>query len=130
MQCCKCNAAMAKRAFEGVLVDRCPTCEGVWLDGGELNMLQHHEEKPVEELHVEAKEETIAERRRLVTALDMCPSCQKSALEEQILAGVELDVCPSCAGIHFDWGELNKVLKATETKGFMALIDKIREALT
>jgi len=35
MQCCKCNTAMDKRTFEGILVDRCPTCEGVaWVFEG------------------------------------------------------------------------------------------------
>lgn len=121
---------MTKRAFEGVLVDRCPTCEGIWLDGGELNMLQHHEEKSIEELHMEAAAEAVEEKQRLVTAMDMCPACQKSALEESLLAGVELDVCPSCNGMYFDWGELNKVLKLTESRGFMALIDKVRAALS
>lgn len=130
MQCCKCNTEMAKKAFEGILVDCCPTCEGIWLDGGELSMLQHHEEKSIEELHMEAREEAAEDRQRLVTAMDLCPACQKSPLEEQMLARVELDICPSCGGMYFDWGELTKVLEATESRGFMALIDSIREALT
>jgi Zn-finger nucleic acid-binding protein len=121
---------MDKKAFEGILVDRCPTCEGVWLDGGELSMLQHHEGKPVEQLNMEASAEAEEDRQRLVTALALCPDCQKSPLEEQTLAGVKVDVCPSCNGMYFDWGELYEVLEATESKGFMALIDKIREALT
>ena len=104
MQCYKCSkAGMEKKLFQGLVVDRCPICEGLWLDGGEIEMLQHHDEKSPEELHIEAREEIKSEKRR---------------------------ICPSCNGMYFDWGELTKVLKATETKGFMALIDKIREALT
>ncbi len=34
------GAAMAKDVVHMLVVDRCPTCSGVWLDGGELELLR------------------------------------------------------------------------------------------
>ena len=129
MKCYKCSTKMKRKALQGVLVDACPTCEGLWLDGGELEMLQQGEKKGVEEILAQATEEIKSEKRRLVTAEGMCPRCQGQRLEEQIVAGVTLDVCPDCDGIHFDWSELNKVLQATESNGFEAFLKTVREKL-
>ena len=32
--------AMKKEVISNVILDRCPACRGVWLDGGELEMLR------------------------------------------------------------------------------------------
>lgn len=32
--------AMKKEVVSNVIIDRCPRCKGVWLDGGELDMLR------------------------------------------------------------------------------------------
>ena len=32
--------AMVKEVVSNVIVDRCPSCKGVWLDGGELELLR------------------------------------------------------------------------------------------
>ena len=34
------GAAMEKEIVMSVIVDRCPSCNGVWLDGGELEQLE------------------------------------------------------------------------------------------
>ena len=34
------RAAMQKEIVSNVIVDRCPACKGVWLDGGELDLLR------------------------------------------------------------------------------------------
>ena len=38
--CLVCAIPMEKTTVQNVLIDRCPTCQGVWLDGGELELLQ------------------------------------------------------------------------------------------
>ena len=40
MQCPKCNAKMEKVVFEGVEVDRCTSCRGIWFDFGEQKQLR------------------------------------------------------------------------------------------
>jgi len=44
MKCPKCGGALAEREMQGVKIDQCADCGGVWLDKGELEMLVHSEE--------------------------------------------------------------------------------------
>jgi hypothetical protein len=39
-QCPIHSIAMTKEIVCNIVVDRCPTCNGVWLDGGELDLLK------------------------------------------------------------------------------------------
>lgn len=41
MSCVHDGAQMRKEVIEGVIVDRCPDCGGVWFDGGELEVLSN-----------------------------------------------------------------------------------------
>ncbi|HKP86879.1 MAG TPA: zf-TFIIB domain-containing protein [Blastocatellia bacterium] len=42
--CPKCDGTLVEINHDGVLVDRCDKCEGVWLDKGELERLTEREE--------------------------------------------------------------------------------------
>ncbi|MCL7926396.1 MAG: zf-TFIIB domain-containing protein [marine benthic group bacterium] len=39
IRCLHDDSSMRKELIEGVIVDRCPSCGGVWFDGGELEAL-------------------------------------------------------------------------------------------
>ncbi|MCA1624271.1 MAG: zf-TFIIB domain-containing protein [Acidobacteria bacterium] len=39
MNCPSCNAQLSMTAREGVEIDYCPNCRGVWLDRGELDKI-------------------------------------------------------------------------------------------
>lgn len=39
MRCPLCNVPMREANRRGVLIDVCPECRGIWLDGGELDKL-------------------------------------------------------------------------------------------
>jgi Zn-finger nucleic acid-binding protein len=41
MDCVHDGTLMRKEVIEGVIVDRCPDCGGVWFDGGELEVLSN-----------------------------------------------------------------------------------------
>jgi uncharacterized protein len=42
--CPKCDGSLVEVAHDGVMVDRCDKCDGVWLDKGELERLTEREE--------------------------------------------------------------------------------------
>jgi hypothetical protein len=44
-RCPKCGAALAERNIDGVTVDQCGSCGGVWLDAGELETLAGREKE-------------------------------------------------------------------------------------
>lgn len=39
MHCPKCGHGLLEESHHGIQVDRCPHCQGVWLDAGELEQL-------------------------------------------------------------------------------------------
>jgi Zn-finger nucleic acid-binding protein len=39
MICPRCGETLQRRVERGVTVDQCPSCGGVWLDKGELDVL-------------------------------------------------------------------------------------------
>ena len=41
LRCPRCGAALAETDCEGVEVDHCEQCGGVWLDAGELELVAH-----------------------------------------------------------------------------------------
>lgn len=47
MKCPKCGADLATGDYEGVQIDRCPECQGVWLDAGELELLHQRQDRNV-----------------------------------------------------------------------------------
>ncbi len=43
MHCPKCGHQLAEIAYQGVKIDRCMNCHGVWLDAGELEQVTQQE---------------------------------------------------------------------------------------
>jgi uncharacterized protein len=43
MTCPRCGGSLKQENFEGVSIDACEKCGGVWLDSGELEQLTKHE---------------------------------------------------------------------------------------
>ena len=39
MRCPKCGGALADVDFQGVRIDRCTACSGMWLDAGEIEKI-------------------------------------------------------------------------------------------
>lgn len=102
--------------MDGVLIDKCPTCEGIWLDGGELEQLARGDGLAPEQILAQAKQEVAEERGQLATG-GMCPRCNAGPLKRHMAHGVPLDRCKSCKGLWFDFGELEKVRAAESEAG-------------
>ncbi len=47
MKCPKCGADLQEVEFHHMKIDRCNECGGVWLDKGELEMLDHVDQSAV-----------------------------------------------------------------------------------
>jgi len=92
--------------LDEVEVDYCPSCRGIWLDAGELELLL--EDAGEKEALLSSFELDRATKEKSVK----CPICRKrmqKALfgeEEQ----VRIDKCRKNDGIWFDEGELEKVI--------------------
>lgn len=107
LNCPACSYPLVVLEIHDVEVDHCTSCGGVWLDGGELEVLlenatNSHELMASLAEDVEGKEERIR-----------CPICSKKL--DKVLYGVErrvlLDICPRNDGLWFDRGELRYVME-------------------
>ena len=119
MHCIRCDTDMKKTAKAGIVIDACPNCRGLWLDGGELEMLEKGYKKENAELMQEAAREIRSERTKGITIKGMCPNCQDASLRVIRRERVEVDFCPACKGIFFDEGELPLVLEGGSTDSFL-----------
>ena len=96
-------------AFElaGVEIDRCVSCRGTWLDGGELQLIADLAGVPPGALTaalIEATNVRAAQRR--------CPRCLRR-LEGVSVSGVSLlqiERCPGGCGLWFDDGEMEQLI--------------------
>ncbi len=41
MRCPKCGGRLQEIDFHGIKIDRCPDCNGIWLDKGEMELIGH-----------------------------------------------------------------------------------------
>ena len=112
--CVKCNSILDKATFQGLEVDLCPKCGGLWLDRGEITRTA---KLPAAEL---------TRLRSLLTGKAgpppvptenkaPCPSCPGS-LAEVMLGKVHVDYCNKCHGIFLDKGELEDAVEAVRER--------------
>ena len=47
MKCPKCGADLVETEFHHMKIDKCPECQGMWLDKGELEMLEHVDQSAI-----------------------------------------------------------------------------------
>lgn len=105
--CPQCREPMIACELEGVEIDQCLDCRGIWLDAGELEMLT--ELAGVDPGGMTAALGAAAHIRRTQRR---CPRCNRKM---QLIsvgrpAPVELDRCPVGHGLWFDHGELQAVI--------------------
>jgi Zn-finger nucleic acid-binding protein len=95
-----------------VEVDYCVSCEGVWLDAGELELLAR-EAAGVAMLSADAPAAKSAEKKR------RCPICGRKMAKNQSRGEhpVVYDRCPKGDGLWFDRGELALLLDHGELNG-------------
>lgn len=109
--CPKCDVPMLILSFQGIDLDTCYTCHGVWLDSGELEeILERTGGRP---------DESIARLRILPGhvpsgARHLCPRCDRPLEEIQYVpaegCALTLDRCSRGHGLWFDKDELRQLL--------------------
>lgn len=112
MKCPVCSISLVPEVYEGVTIDRCPSCRGTWLDAGELTHI-------VETQQVAIPEEIVRETLALASAevssselrLVACPKCDglMNPVNYDHSSGVIIDHCPLGHGNWLDASELERV---------------------
>ena len=120
MNCPACGGTCAQELYEGVTIDVCEKCKGVWLDQGELKQIMTLRKKVFKPSEVEAVNRLCGvngvpkqeEARKL-----SCPKCSTNPMSTQnynYSSGVIVDRCPKGCGIWLDADELEKVQMHSE----------------
>jgi eukaryotic-like serine/threonine-protein kinase len=103
--CPKCRIEeMRTESIEGVEIDRCPACQGIFLDSGELAILLRNKlgEKADNPIFVSTPE-------ILDSAKAICLRCNQEMELVQAPFAIFVDVCHNCGGIFLDAGELSSL---------------------
>ena len=113
MNCPRCSAALRTEFYEGVEVDRCAGCQGIWLDNQELKPILDRREVIFSEAEIAAVQgvnEQVSREDRSNTDGPPCPVCGALMNEYTYMydSGIVLDQCTE-HGVWFDAGELEKV---------------------
>jgi Zn-finger nucleic acid-binding protein len=111
---------MESIVVDGVEVDRCAGCEGLWFDAGELDWLAQDEV---------AEAIDVGEVRALnhVTEID-CPRCGKPMkhVADRHKPDVRYEVCIGCEGAFLDAGEFRDLARLSLAELFRGLIRRRR----
>ena len=112
--CVKCNSILDRATFQGLEVDLCPKCGGLWLDRGEITRAAKLPEtgagSPARPADAEPGTAPGPDGEHAP-----CPACAGS-LSEVMLGTVHVDYCNTCHGIFLDRGELQAAVEAVRAK--------------
>ena len=111
--CPVCKKKMVEKEYEGVPIDICSACGGVWLDKDELyQIIEKREVKFSEEEKKDVEPEAPMQGSRIDMIPELnCPLC--GAVMRRFTyagtSGVVIDRCPKGDGVWLDKGELEKI---------------------
>lgn len=123
-RCGKCGGGFEAVYVDGLIIDRCRACRGLWFDHAEIQRVMG-----VSAAHARltAEEGAAPERAPLDPLLGSCPSC-KVGLRAFGVPGAPatLEVCPRCLGVWFDRGEVELMARPDVVSWFRGIIDSMR----
>ena len=121
MKCPKCPGKLQQKTIEGVQIDSCYVCEGIWFDHGELKKVLRNDSfggdftKLINLDNSQYDGEEIKELKKQVDTMNgKCPCCADVLLVRQLYKpnpAVNVDACPHCKGIWLDGGEIQRLRK-------------------
>jgi len=116
---------MLSYQHQGLEVDSCPECFGIWFDREEL---KEFIKRP--ELAERLSSERNSQATPAETSQRLCPSC-RIPLSETGLGEVSVDLCFRCRGIWLDQGELDRAVEQYRQgqRGNLVVLNQIAEGL-
>src|SRR5689334_8846500 len=124
--CVKCNSVLDRATFQGLEVDLCPECGGLWLDRGEITRAARLPESELSRLRAQLQGSSGPPPVPTENKAP-CPACD-GKLAEVLLGAVHVDYCGSCHGIFLDRGELEQAIAAVRARGGQVSADHVLAA--
>ena len=143
VECPRCNRPLEIKAVQGVVIDRCARCCGLWFDRGELKRIEKaggadmvrllsltslRDDEGEEE--GEGLPENPAWNDLASDAEDAtinCPRCEgvMDRVPDPAARDVVIDVCGKCGGGWYDGGEIDAHERALRDEGVFGALRRI-----
>lgn len=111
--CPRCKATLTTVLKDGVEIEECSGCGGIWLDANELTgLIGGVESQAIDNVQHEDNDDGPVAVALKETDGIICPKCDAQKLISFIYdgdTGIELDTCPSCGGLWLDKNELKQI---------------------
>lgn len=110
MHCPKCNGYMKSINYEGIEVDRCMKCYGLWFDEFELQDIKKLAGSEIIDIgDVEQGREQ--DKNKIIA----CPKCNvpMSNMKDLKQTHITYEQCEECGGVYFDAGEFKDLKKVS-----------------
>jgi len=124
--CVKCSSVLDRASFQGLEVDLCPECGGLWLDRGEITRAARLPENELTRLRAQLQGSSGPPPVPTENKAP-CPACD-GQLSEVTLGTVHVDYCSSCHGIFLDRGELEDAIQAVRAQGIETSANQVLAA--
>ncbi len=121
MHCPKCGNFMRAVAYQGITVDRCSKCNGLWFDKNELEQLEELKGSEVIDL---GPSELAAELDKKLMV--KCPRCDAPMERKHVpkQQHIVYDECIKGHGVYFDAGEFRDLKQFTVGEFFKSLFTR------
>ncbi len=124
------GAGLERVAFQGIEVDVCRKCGGIWFDRGELDdVMREAVSQPQSVARLDPK--AGAPTRQTPHRTLGCPRCRTPMRPEIYgkVSSIELDRCPRCQGQWADGGEISALVEYLHDPGESQRMQKLGEAI-
>lgn len=136
MACPRCGEEMEVKGVQGLAIDRCPNCFGMWFDKGELERIEKGGGADMVRLlsmgspyddDDDASQPWNDLTREDGKATADCPRCDgvMQRTHDDVDASLVIDHCPDCGGTWYDGGEVARHLVAIRSEGVLGYLKRI-----
>lgn len=109
MKCPRCQTELQTRPTDGIEIDECSSCQGIWFDNDELRRVKDQTDNDLNWMDFELWKHE--DRFRIAAKPIDCPKCKVAMVAiDYDETGVEIDFCPECRGAWLDAGEFEKII--------------------
>jgi Zn-finger nucleic acid-binding protein len=125
----KCDIEMHKKNIQGIEVDECEKCEGMWFDNDELRQIKDHVDSDLNWMDFDIWKHP--EKFKAKTQRFDCPNCSNAMnVLDYDETKVEIDYCSKCKGIWLEKDELQKIIASLEEELLTkSMSDYVKETL-